>query len=443
MNNSKHLKKVLLNTINTLSLEHREFLINPDIDFTRKRKFSFNEIMTFILCMEAGSIKDELYNYFGLNVDAPSASAFIQQRQKIKPEAFEWLFNSFNQKTQDSNNNLHKGFRLIAIDGSSVPISHNPLDSDTYIKQVSHHNVKARGHNAFHLNAAYDLLEHTYENVIIQGDALMNENGAFNELVDQYQGDKAIFIADRGYESYNSFAHVIESHNKFLIRVKDIHSKNSIVGNLQLNKNGEFDEDIRKILTKRQTHKTKNNPLLYKFVPSTSTFDYMDKENPYYEMNLRVVRFKMTDDTYECIITNLDRSLFSANDIKDLYHMRWGIETSFRELKYNVGMNAFHCKNRESIKQEIYARLLFYNFSQRIIRKVRPRQVKKSAKYIYQINCTQAFHNIRTFLRYKKGGKKPPDIESIIAKEIEPIRPNRSHTRNVRSRSSIYFAYRF
>lgn len=35
--------------------------------------------------------------------------------------------------------------------------------------------------------------------------------------------------------------------------------------------------------------------------------------------------------------------------------MRWGIETAFRELKYTIGITAFHAKKRELIKQEIYA----------------------------------------------------------------------------------------
>ena len=33
--------------------------------------------------------------------------------------------------------------------------------------------------------------------------------------------------------------------------------------------------------------------------------------------------------------------------IKELYHMRWGIETSFRELKYAIGLTSFHSKKRD------------------------------------------------------------------------------------------------
>ena len=76
------------------------------------------------------------------------------------------------------------------------------------------------------------------------------------------------------------------------------------------------------------------------------------------------------------------------------------------------------------------------------MRQIKPKTSKKERKYSYQINFTRDFNNIREFLKYKKGGKHPPDIESTIAKEIEPIRPGRSSPRNVRCRPAEYFIYR-
>ena len=123
--------------------------------------------------------------------------------------------------------------------------------------------------------------------------------------------------------------------------------------------------------------------------------------------------------------------------------MRWGIETSFRELKYAVGLCAFHAKNKESIKQEIYAKILFSNFSEKIIRNVEPKQTNKKRKYIYTINSTRAFHIIRIFLKKKNGGHRPPNIVSIIANEIEPIRPGRSDPRKIRAQAPVNFFYRY
>ncbi|MGN8658872.1 transposase, partial [Catenibacterium mitsuokai] len=76
-----------------------------------------------------------------------------------------------------------------------------------------------------------------------------DENDAFCQLVDRYQGRKAIFIADRGYESYNGFEHVAKSGNKYLVRVKDINSKTSMTRSLGPYPNDEFDIDVFRMLT--------------------------------------------------------------------------------------------------------------------------------------------------------------------------------------------------
>ena len=284
------------------------------------------------------------------------------------------------------------------------------------------------------------MLECTYDDLIIQGEAKKNENDAFCQLVDRYKGKKAIFIADRNYESYNGFEHVVQSGNKYLIRVKDIHSKSSITQSLVPFTDDEFDIDVFRMLTLKQNKMTKACPQLYKFIPSNMRFDFMTKENPWYEFHCRVVRFKITDDTYECIITNLDRDEFSIDDIKNLYCKRWGIENSFRELKYAIGLNALHSKKRKLIQQEIYARMTLYNFCQRIVQEIKiPKKDKR--KYEYQVNFTRSFHILRHFLN-KKGGETPP-VDHLIAKEILPIRPGRSNTRNVQSKTVVCFNYRF
>lgn len=435
MNNTKHLKRVLLNSISTLSKMKKDFLFNPDADFTRTRKLSFDELIKLIICMESGTIRDELYKYFGISDSVLTTSAFIQQRSKVKHEAFKFIFESFNKKTCDIK--LYKGYRLMAVDGSSLPISLDIGDKETY---SLNHGRDKKGYNAFHLHALYDLLEHTYNDIIIEGEAKYNENKAFIDILDRYYGKKSIFIADRNYESYNLFEHIAHSGNKFLIRIKDFDS-NGILKGLHISLDGECDIDISKVLTFKQTKEVKDHPEIYRFFPKKIRFDYIDEEHPYYNFQCRIIRIKINDDSYECIATNLDREEFSSDEIKQLYNMRWGIETAFRELKYAIGLNAFHAKKRELIKQEIYARLILHNFCERIIRKIKIPENER--KYSYQLNITRSIHILRNYLRIKKGGKHPPDIESIICKEIEPIRPGRTNSRKIKPKSAIYFTYRF
>ena len=437
MNNFKHLKNVLNYNIKKMSECSAIFFENPEKDFTRERILTFEKTIKNVICMGTGSLKDELLNLHFHSLDTPTASAFIQARSKIKVEAFKILFDRFNDKTHKDK--LYKGYRLIAIDGSELPIDNTILDEETTL--IKKDNNKNLSYYAYHITASYDLLERTYDDLVIQGEPKMNENDGFIQMVDSCKDKKCIFIADRFFESYNNFEHVVHSGNKYLIRVRDIDSKSSITRSFGPYPEGEFNVDIFRMLTLKQTKITKACPQLYKFVPKTMNFDYMDKDNPFYEFNCRIVRFKISDDSYECIITNLDRNEFSIEKIKELYNKRWGIETSFRELKYAIGLNALHSKKRKLIKQEIYARVLLYNFCQRIIQEVKiPRREKR--KYEYQINYTRAIHITREYL-IKKGEEDSPPIEDLIAKEILPIRPGRKNTRNVKSKKPVCFNYRY
>lgn len=292
--------------------------------------------------METGAIKDELLKLNDYSLDTPTLSAFVQARSKVKYEAFKTIFNLFNQRTLETK--LYKGYKLLAIDGSELPIDNTIPDQET---TVIRHSKTTKPYSAFHLNASYDLLECTYDDLIIQGEAKKDENGAFCDIVDRYTGHKAIFIANRGYESYNGFEHVTHSSNKYLIRVKDTNSGTSITKSLgPYPDEEEFDIDVFRMLTLKQNKMTKTCTQLYKFCLSNMNFDYMSKENPFYEFDCRMVRFKISDDSYECIITNLDRDEFPMKQIKKLYNMRWGIATSFRQVKYALGLNALHSEKR-------------------------------------------------------------------------------------------------
>ena len=325
------------------------FCENPRTDFIRSRKLDFQNTIKILFCMENGSLRDELFKSFDNALDTPTASAFVQARNKIKVDAIKHIFNKFNDRTHEDI--LYKGYRLLAIDGSELPIDNSIYDKETRVLRTGGTN---KPYSAFHINASYDLLERSYDDLIIQGQAARDENDAFCQLVDRYQGRKAIFIADRGYESYNGFEHVAKSGNKYLVRVKDINSKTSMTRSLGPYPNDEFDIDVFRMLTLKCTSMIKACPQLYKVCPTNMRFDYMSKEDPWYEFNCRIVRFKITEDTYECIITNLDRTEFSSEDIKELYNKRWGIETSFRHVKYAIGLNSHHAKKRKYIKQEIY-----------------------------------------------------------------------------------------
>lgn len=434
---SEEVKAALWDIIGEMANNVSNYSVHPEKDFSRKKKWDFATLVKFIISMEGQSLKNELHKYFGYTTDCPSGASFNQRRAQVNSYAFEYLFNAFTEHCQSLSDKRFKGYRLIACDGSDINIAHNPADSETYFKSG-----KSKGFNQLHLNAMYDLLNKTYTDIVIQPGRTENEHKAFCDMVDRYNGnDKTIFITDRGYESYNNIAHVIEKGTYFLLRCKDISSNGIIAGSKdKLPATGIFDCHLSLILTRKWTNEILNNRDIYRHFRNAHSFDFLDlDEHIFYNMNLRVVRFPISDNEYECILTNLPDNEFSIDEIKKLYALRWGIETSFRELKYAVGLTCFHSKKREYIIQEIWARLILYNFCEIITSHAAIEKCTK--KHTYQVNYTYAIHICRYFIS-KMAEKSPPDVEALISKEILPVRPGRHDPRKIKPKKAVSFLYR-
>lgn len=424
---SKHTKNRLNTAINTISKMPDRFVKIPKIDFTRNRKLSLDTTIRIVLGMGGNSLSAELLEYFGYSDKTATSSAFIQARHKILPDAFQTIFQEFTLPAKHTKK--HRGYRVLAHDGSDVNLPKNPDDIETY---------QGNGVNLLHLNAFYDVLNKVYLAADLQGKCETDERTSLVGMIsNSHFADKIIILGDRGYESCNVFAHLENKGFKWAIRAKDVNS-NGILANLDLPKTDTFDVNVNFWLSRQQTNEVKANPKI-KFLSSSSKFDFLPpKSKDIYEMKFRVVRLKLAENSYETLITNLCENEFSPTNLKALYHMRWGVETSFRELKYSLGLCHLHAKTKEFIEQEIFARLIMYNFSMMIACQVVLR--KKQTKWGYQVNFTRAIEICKFFFRYL--GTSPPNVEYLIGKHILPVRENRSSKRILMPKSFVSFIYR-
>lgn len=103
-----------------------------------------------------GTLNSELADFFNLDSTFPTSSAFIQQRAKIIPEAFEILFHHFTDHICEQK--TYKGYRLFAVDGSDLQIAANPQDADSFYPGVN----GKKPYSLLYINAMYDLLQHLY-----------------------------------------------------------------------------------------------------------------------------------------------------------------------------------------------------------------------------------------------------------------------------------------
>ena len=130
------------------------------------------------------------------------------------------------------------GFYILAFDGSDINIPRDLDDKETLIQ-----NGTNKPFNQYHLNALYDVLNERYWDIDLRTASKIEECDAFIHILHEGRyPENAIALFDRGFESYNLFAHCIEKKQKFAVRVKDMTS-NGMLSSMDLPE-GEWDQDI-------------------------------------------------------------------------------------------------------------------------------------------------------------------------------------------------------
>lgn len=440
MQYSDFVKAVLLAAIDDLAANPEKYAKRPGRDFTRNRKLGFKQLVLMLLTMEGECIREELYTFFGRSTAVPSKAAFYRQLQKLRDGALRSLLLAFNRKLK--NNLFHENYRLIACDGSALDIFRDPHDPDTFYEPSK---SSPRGYNQAYINACYSILDRRFTDLVIQPGRKHNEYSAFCQMVDaagpRTAGSPAsVYIADRGYASYNNFAHVIENGHYFLIRCTD-KKAGSILG-CSVEGMQALDTHVGRILTRSQAKKKRAHPELaemYRYVCSDVPMDYITDARREYSIALRVVRFEVSPGSFVNLITNLPNHEFDMDDFKELYHLRWNQENAYRDIKYPLCLKALHSKKYKYVVQEIWARAVLHNFCSEITLNVETEQ--NGRKYEYQVNYSEAVKTCRDFLRIHDR-ESIMDVEGLIASSIEAVRPGRSFPRQKRFKIPMSFCYR-
>lgn len=398
---------------------------------SRNRKLSCAGVIRLLIGAEGGSLAKALHR---ADIDVTPA-AVSQRRAQIDPETFRDVFHRFNTSCEDSGN--FRGYRLLAVDGTSVNIPRNP-GSPSFVQNESAPN----GYNQLHLNPLYDLCNRTFYDALIQPEPQKDEIGALIGMLKRNHFClKTIIIADCGYESYNVMAHLIEKPNTdFIIRIKQNHSAMREVARLPM---FELDCDIAFTITTTQTNEDKQKRYIFLQVPKKSKpgaktrRGRWDFQSPY-QMKLRIVRFQLETGEFETIATSLPRT-FTLEDIRELYHLRWGIETSFRDLKYTLGLVNLHGKRDAFAEQEIWAALTMFNFTSRIVREAVVKQPTDGI-HAYRVNFKMAVAICREYFRTNSADSEK--LLQEISQYTVPIREGRRDKRNLKAKGFVGFTYR-
>ena len=426
---ASYIKSSLLKTINSMNEDPSQFVKRPGIDFTRKRKCSFASLILCLLTMESHSLNRELRRFFGFQTShILTKSAFIQQREKLNKNAFPFIFSTLNRIFPSQK--VFHGYHLLACDGSDVNLPPLKGDVDNYVAS----NTEEVGYYQMHINALYDILEERYADVLIQNRADINEREALLAFLDRFPlSEKSIFTVDRGYFSLNTLAHLQLSGHSYLMRMRADDGK-SFLSRFQLPDSAEYDLPLDFYATRNTKKRYREHPETYVTIPKRRTFDVLpcDDRETLFHFSTRLVKIRLASGESEYLLTDLSPELFDLKLLKELYHLRWKIETSFRFLKYNIALNYFHCIRRDFIEQEIYARMILYNLTMLLVHCVSTPD--KNTKLHYKVSVSDAVITCQHYLIHRILNE---EIEALLVRYLTPIRPGRSFPRKMRSKRFV------
>jgi hypothetical protein len=384
--------------------------------FSRKRKLSVKELVLLLLGFSRFGVRHELdklfkcLSYSKNGIQTYSNSAFTQYRQKLQVASLSYLLTKLLEYFEQHavHKKLWHGFRLIAIDGSSLNL---PEESRLREYFGSSKNQTGTESTTARISIAYDVTNKLVLDAQIS-DMKTGEQTLAKAHIANLSADKDLLIFDRGYPSISFACSLHQQGFKFCFRLSTAWKEA-----YKLLKNA---NDIDWILPKGKRY-------------------WEDRKEVYLKETVEGFRLvKIQISKKECIVllTNLsDREKFPIELLQELYKMRWTIEECYKRIKQVAQLEFFSGKTPIAIQQDFYSRIIMLNLSSMIeTQELQPQiDISSPSKYKKQVNRTQVMLKLKEF-SYDLFWKENPEIELqkmlvLLYKCKDDVKPNRSFKR--------------
>jgi hypothetical protein len=164
-------------------------------------------------------------------------------------------------------------------------------------------------------------------------------------------------------------------------------------------------------------------------------------------LTLRLVRYRVETRGFRTeevtlVTTLLDAEAYPVSALAELYFQRWNIELHFREIKVLLGMDVLRCLTPKMVRKEIALHRIAYNLVRRLMQR---------AAMVYQVPLARisfkgtldSLHHFADALhalagRPRRQAELLAKLLLTIAKDLLPLRPNRSEPRAKKRRPKNY-----
>ena len=397
----------------------RKLVTQSDVDFSRDRKLPMERIAALIINMPKRSLSIEIQEFFDSleeGLESSTKGAFSLQRTKLQALFFQvwnkWLvdcyYHYYGAKVK-----RWRGFLLQAVDGSMAYLM-NKKEVVEYFGTQDNQHVSVPMARVMQVQ---DILN----DITVWGDIRPiseSEQAIMAGRVGQLHED-SLTLFDRGFPSYALMYLMLneETHRHFVMRCK--------VG---------FNKEVKQFVYSRKSSKT------IELAPTADAITTIRKHGYILTaettIKVRMVKIKLSTGEIEILLTSLyDERLYTIEDLKCLYGLRWGIETTYYKQKNQQQMEQFSGHRVICIQQDYAAGLFVANLQSLIEKQCKNylQRINMKRKHHYRINRNVSWaslkHNIvKLFLQNEPEGILL-QLQKAFERNIEPVRPGRHNPR--------------
>jgi len=377
------------------------------------------------------ALQDELDSFFSLLSNhvagglqrVVTKSALSKARNKLKHTAF-IEFNREATRVFYSQPEVLKqwyGHRLFAVDGAKIN-----LPNESCIAE--HFGISGSSHQPMGLlSSLYDPLNGMHMDIQLAGHKSSERVLAARHLDATEDGD--LILYDRGYPGFWLFALHRAKGREFCMRLPwNLYNE---ARDLYREQEGKTEQEIT--LTPNMQAQERCKELGISDTPIT----------------LRLIRVALDEsldkkgkEQHEILITSLlDQQRYPAEGFGELYHLRWGVEEGYKQLKLRSELESWSGRSVESIYQDVHAKVLTLNLNNIAVlaaeEEAQERASKrKERKHQYAINRTQALSRMKDHVVKITTLLDPnsliDQLVTAISRNEEPVRSGRRNKRKPR-----------
>ncbi|MTW22407.1 IS4 family transposase [Allochromatium palmeri] len=382
--------------------------------FTRARDLPFAPLVTCLLNLRKGSLEQELEGFFATLEGQPYASAtptpaaLCQARQRLSAHVFPAL-NRLAIATWRGGQGprLWHGFRLLAVDGSTLRLPRYPR-LEAYFGAQAHGPILAR------VSMLYDLGQELILDFQLGAYCISERELAIAHLQAAEAGD--LILYDRGYPAFWLMAMHRSQGLEFCMRL----ARGSFAAAEAFWSSEATSEIITLNPSSEQRRECRQQGL------STDP------------IRLRLVRVRLQGGETEVLATTvLEEERLPARLFKALYHRRWGAEESYKRQKRWVEIENVSGRSLLAVQQDVHAKILALNLSSlvRFVAQLITTRRSQQRHYRYQVRWTSTLSAMKnTFVRLLLAAAHAPvalltTLAAKLSAAVEAIRPDRQFPR--------------